>query len=45
MSLGAIENQNPEAATTTPAAPVEAGEADLVLLSDKAAEKVREIRT
>jgi iron-sulfur cluster insertion protein len=46
MSVGAIENQNPEAATaTTPAAPINGAEPELVLLSDKAAEKVREIRT
>lgn len=40
MSVGTIENQNAEVANATTTA-----EPDLVLLSDKAAEKVREIRT
>jgi iron-sulfur cluster assembly accessory protein len=45
MSVGAIENQTPEAQPqNAPAADAQTGDQPLVALSDKAAEKVTEIR-
>jgi iron-sulfur cluster assembly accessory protein len=44
MSVGALETQNPETHNAA-ATQADSAEQPLVLLSDKAAEKVREIRT